>query len=683
MSSFGNNFGNNRLPPRAARGYSSSESSSDSNPRVAPHTSLQIEPDTESSLSAPSSRASVGLQHIPTRRSIQDVTARPPRKPPPCTQPQANHSPLLSAEEQAYADIKKIRKQYKFDLRGIPKENKFSYLAEQKKMEAEHIHWAAQALLAQREVFGPDYSPIENMRTEVATGLGCALYKACTGALSAMSRTPWTNAVAISNFLKKRFLFEYDLNAAAGAIGGVPAYFGREIIIKSLDNSAKKFNFKSMEDINLESFFPEPCGISISTKKEIKIYSYTDIKNYKTDVNKNAERKNNTFDRQKNNSGDGFVPAHMQGTISGGLYGLARLASTKEQIENDLTTLATSMLASGLEGFLTHGIFGVAKITAFKGQAHVDNLNGGMHRINIHQSRVPNPELPTPTWADVGRVVLHSGSEGAAFIAHSFDIRRGRHALINQFVDVVRHAFGNAYARLAAKGSGVLVGALSRNNNLNALPNESIHSLGYLSATFTQGLYGDASWQNFMARTPATSYNLTASLERHRDAKENIYEENACKAYDAAHTDLSDFGLPRDLANSLPRKSHEAILKLVGNMIKIFDNEKPNLPNINTAIEYLKEVELISADYHQSYQIVRFVRKHLGSKSSSFLGGDKLMKNLISTQKALTNLKNLQDFRAPMKARLEAELQAKEDAKKSAALAEENSYSTLSGDSPE
>ena len=184
---------------------------------------------------------------------------------------------------------------------------------------------------------------------------------------------------------------------------------------------------------------------------------------------------------------------------------------------------AATVLASGTAGGLTKFGLGMLKAPAF---ADVDNLVGGQQRVNLFTTKLPQPDVPAASLADMGQLPRRTGETlvEAGLLARHYVagpwrgqglIPSGRE-LRNRVGDVAHAVISNTLAAVFSTATGPLVAQLLRNGAASARPGEVHNSPAYLLHQFAQSATNDFVWQASKAAFKDTAFDVAASLDNWR-----------------------------------------------------------------------------------------------------------------------------------------------------------------------
>jgi hypothetical protein len=158
--------------------------------------------------------------------------------------------------------------------------------------------------------------------------------------------------------------------------------------------------------------------------------------------------------------------------------------------------------------------------------ADVDNLVGGQQRVNLFTTRLPQPDVPAASLADMGKLPQRAGETlmEAGLLARHYVTGPWRdHGVIpsgrelrNRVGDIAHAVVSNTLAAVFSTATGPLVAQLLRNGAASARPGESHNSPAYLLHQFAQSATNDFVWQASKAAFKSTSFDLAASLDNWR-----------------------------------------------------------------------------------------------------------------------------------------------------------------------
>jgi hypothetical protein len=419
--------------------------------------------------------------------------------------------------------------------------------AAQQALENQYIDWAAGVLAAREKVFGQGRYSVDSHR-QVALGEAVlpALYDGVRQFLSSSSRSPV--AGAISTALGPRLsgtdsqgnrvnLGElnnaYDPAVIGGAVGGATALTVDSTLLTAMDRRAKLSNVPQFKPVDLKALVPDPAPVQLRVVDGKKAYweplsehasPSTQIQQPTLlELKQGVEQKRRTLAAVQDILQARSWGLLAQPAVTGVANALRRyLMPAKAMLQGGPVGAAT-VLASGAAGGLTKVGLGLLKAPAF---ADVDNLLGGQQRLNLFTPKLPQPDLPAASMADIGQLprrvgetLVEAGALAKHYVAGPW---RGQglvpsaRELRDRVGDMAHAVMSNTLAAVFSTGTGPLVAQLLRNGAPSARPGEAHNSNAYLLHQFAQSATNDFVWQASKAAFKGTSFDLAASLDNWR-----------------------------------------------------------------------------------------------------------------------------------------------------------------------
>ncbi|MEO6921580.1 MAG: XopF/Hpa4 family type III secretion system effector [Collimonas sp.] len=421
-------------------------------------------------------------------------------------------------------------------------------------LQGEYITWAADVLKSRQKAFGSAaYTLGKDMKAPTHDALLPALYEGVRQFISSASRSPLRNAMV--TFLGPRnnkqgqrvgeLANSFDPAVIGGAMGGLTAYTTDAWVLQAMDRRAKLSNFPAIKEVDVKALVPNPGPVRLRVKDGVKEYwrSASDqagghssafgqagnlslpragdattvaLKNDAIALRESLSR------WQGNLDGKGLMTWFQPG-VSGAVNVVRRLASTAHSLIKPLPVFGSSLLASASAGGAAKFTLGMAKATPGLAQAQVDNLIGGKQNINLFVVKAPDKDVPSANWGDIKglpKVALDTAVEAGSLLKHSFNLSRPWTEMGGQAKDVVRVMLASATASVVAAATGQKLAEILRNGSPVPLSGETFKSGANLLQQFGQSTMNDYIWNATKDYTKNDAHDLSMSLDRNRDHKQ-------------------------------------------------------------------------------------------------------------------------------------------------------------------
>lgn len=417
----------------------------------------------------------------------------------------------------------------------------------QQALENQYIDWAAGVLAAREKAFGNGrYAVGDHRQVQLGEAVLPALYDGVRQFLSSSSRSPV--AGAISTALGPRLsghdsqgnrvnLGElnnaYDPAVIGGAVGGATALAMDSTLLTAMDRRAKLSNLPQFKPVDLKALVPDPAPVQLRVVDGKKEYwepltdsappSVSAQQPTLLELKQGVEQKRRTLAAVQDILQARSWGLLAQPAVTGAANMLRRYLMPAQAMLQGTPVGAATVLASGTAGGLTKVGLGLLKAPAF---ADVDNLLGGQQRLNLFTAKLPQPDLPAASLADIGQLPRRAGEtlmEAGALAKHYVAgpwrgqslIPSGRE-LRDRVGDIAHAVMSNTLAAVFSTATGPLVAQLLRNGAASARPGEPHNSPAYLLHQFAQSATNDFVWQASKAAFKSTSFDLAASLDNWR-----------------------------------------------------------------------------------------------------------------------------------------------------------------------
>ncbi|MDR7149938.1 hypothetical protein J2W49_001893 [Hydrogenophaga palleronii] len=417
----------------------------------------------------------------------------------------------------------------------------------QQALEDRYIDWAAGVLASREKVFGQGRYSVDGDR-QVALGAAMlpALYDGVRQFLSSSSRSPVAGAIATAlgprlggtDFEGNRVNLgelnnAFDPAVIGGAAGGVTALAMDSTLLTAMDRRARMANLPQFKPVDLKALVPDPAPVQLRVIDGKKEYwePLTDSaapaaspdQTTLRDLQHAAQEKRRTLATVQDMLQARSWGLLAQPAVTGVANMLRRHWMPAQAMLQGTQVGAATVLASGTAGGLTKFGLGVLKAPAF---ADVDNLVGGQQRVNLFTTKLPQPDVPAASLADIaqlprraGETLVEAGLLARHYVAGPWRgqglIPSGRE-LRNRVGDVAHAVMANTLAAVFSTATGPLVAQLLRKGAASARPDEPHNSPAYLLQQFAQSATNDFVWQASKAAFKATSFDLAASLDNWR-----------------------------------------------------------------------------------------------------------------------------------------------------------------------
>jgi hypothetical protein len=474
---------------------------------------------------------------------------------------------------------------------------------QQEHLERRYLDWAANVHAARQEVFGGDYVLGEDMKTQwLQRSLPSAVFEAGRGMLSSMSRSPVRNALVARLSPRSgtprqpgELATGVDALLAGGAGGGVGSFLSEKTLLAAMDDQARRRNLPEMKLVKPTVLAPNPSPVQLVVQADAQ---GTLVKQYyqpatadalpegheglaavptRPSLLDQAGRARWQIGFAQGLSAEKHIGALVQPLLTGTSNTIRRGLSTAEQLLAPSTVLGSSMLASGLAGFITKLVLHAARGTPYLDQVEVDGLLGRPVRLNRHVPQGRGKGADMASWQDIGQL------PDAAW-----ETLRDTLTLLSQVLlhpswgsagDLgFRNMLPNMGASVAAPGYAVLLAQILRGGSTNSQPGEGPQSPANLLQQFTQSAINDLVW-------PAL-----------REVMSYMKAEDAKAALERRHTgDLAQ--LQNDKAGVLLQLAHalEALRRLLPRPAQ---RRQPAFANWVSRVEALAKapVQALNAD---------------------------------------------------------------------------------------
>lgn len=417
----------------------------------------------------------------------------------------------------------------------------------QQALEGKYIDWAAGVLAAREKAFGSGgYSVDGHRQMQLGAAVLPALYDGVRQFLSSSSRSPV--AGAISTALGPRLggrdsqgnrvnLGElnnnYDPAVIGGAVGGATALAMDSTLLTAMDRRAKLSNVPQFKPVDLKALVPDPAPVQLRVVDGKKEYweplSEHAPASTQVQLPTLQELKHGVEQKRRSlASVQDILQARSWGllaqpALTGVANALRRYLMPAQAMLQGSAVGAAGVLASGTAGGLTKVGLGLLKAPAF---ADVDNLLGGQQRLNLFTPKLPQPDLPPASLADIGQLprrvgetLLETGALAKHFVAGPWrgqGIMPSAGDVRDRVLNVAHAVMSNTLAAVFSTGTGPLVAQLLRNGATSARPGEAHNSHAYLLHQFAQSATNDFVWQASKAALKGASFDLAASLDQWR-----------------------------------------------------------------------------------------------------------------------------------------------------------------------
>lgn len=417
----------------------------------------------------------------------------------------------------------------------------------QQALEDKYIDWAAGVLASREKAFGNARYAIDGNR-QVALGEAVlpALYDGVRQFLSSSSRSPVAGAVATAlgprlsgtdsqgNRVNLGELNNaYDPAVIGGAVGGATALAMDSTLLTAMDRRARLANLPQLKPVDLKALVPDPAPVQLRVVDGKKEYwepltesaspSASPQQPSLLDLQQAVEQKRRTLSTLQDILQARSWGLLAQPAVTGVANTLRRYVMPAQAMLRGAHVGAATVLASGTAGGLTKFGLGLLKAPAF---ADVDNLVGGQQRVNLFTTKLPQPDLPAASLADIsklpqraGETLMEAGALAKHYVAGPWRgqgiVPSGRE-LRNRVGDIAHAVMSNTLAAVFSTATGPLVAQLLRNGAASARPGEAHNSPAYLLHQFAQSATNDFVWQASKAAFKSTSFDLAASLDNWR-----------------------------------------------------------------------------------------------------------------------------------------------------------------------
>lgn len=432
----------------------------------------------------------------------------------------------------------------------------------QQALEARYVDWAAGVLQARERAFGNGrYSIDSDRKVSIGEAVLPALYDGVRQFLSSSSRSPVAGALATA--VGPRFSGSdssgqrvnqgelnntYDPAVLGGAVGGVTALATDSTLLSAMDRRARLANFPQLAPVDLKALVPDPAPVQLRVVEGRKEY-WTPLADHTNpaaspdlptlgNLQEAAEQKRQrlaVLQTALQGQGWGLLAQPM---VTGAANVLRRYAMPAKSLLQPGPVMAGSVLASGAAGGATRVTLGLLKAPAY---ADVDNLVGGRQRVNLFETRLPQPDAPAATWSDARNLPRHAAEvarETGSLMKHYLagpwrgaggPIPSGS-AVLARVGDLAHAVVANTFAAVFSTATGPLIGQILRDGAASARPGESTQSPAYLLQQFSQSATNDFVWQAARSAFKGSAFNLAGSLDRWRDTREIKLRQTALQA---------------------------------------------------------------------------------------------------------------------------------------------------------
>lgn len=430
----------------------------------------------------------------------------------------------------------------------------------QQSLEATYVDWVACVLDAREKAFGDRrYAVDANRSVKIREALLPAVYDGVRQFLSSSARSPLANAVATAvgprfsgtdatgaRINQGELNNSYDPAVIGGAVGGASALAIDSTLLSAMDRRAKLSNLPQIKPVNLKALVPDPGPVQLRIVDGRKEYWEPLTDNSSPDVSpatptlaslkEAAEQRRKTLSVVQDMLEGKSWGLLAQPAVTGAANVLRRLLMPTASLLQPMHVAGASVLASGTAGGATRFGLGLLKAPAF---ADVDNLVGGLQRVDLFSTRPPNPDLPAAGWSDIGKLPLRAGETlvEAGLLASHYMVgpwrgvnQRSVEEVRARVVDVAHAVFSNILAAVFSTATGPLMAQVMRNGAAAALPDESSQSPAYLLQQFGQSSTNDFVWQASRSALRSSAFDLAKSLEAWRSDRQQQLRQTALHA---------------------------------------------------------------------------------------------------------------------------------------------------------
>ena len=493
----------------------------------------------------------------------------------------------------------------------------------QQALEREYIAWAAGVLQARERTFGGGrYSVDQDRKVSIGEALLPAAYDGVRQFLSSSARSPVASSVATA--IAERFngtdstgrrvnqgelSNNYDPALIGGMLGGTTALAVDSTLLSAMDRRARLANLPQLAPVDVKALVPDPAPVQLSVvqgtspdgqpcllKEYWKPLAANDDLAGKPDrptmatLQQEAEQH-----RQQLATLQSMLQAQSWGLlaqplVTGAANVLRRYLMPAKALLKAGPVMGSSVLASGTAGGITKFGLGLLKAPA---HANVDNLVGGKQRVNIFQTRLPQPDVRAATWSDIGSLPRHAadvlretGSLAKHYLAGPWRSSNGPvpsgAAVLARVGDVAHAVVANTFAAVFSTGTGPLMAQIMRRGAAAALPGESQQSGAYLLQQFAQSATNDFVWQASRAAFKSSAFDLAKSLDRWRDNQQVELLQTARRA----QGELPE--LARELANNPASHGDRALQSALEALQELQRDDEVQTRTLRGALSELK-----------------------------------------------------------------------------------------------
>ncbi|MFN3493285.1 MAG: hypothetical protein ACK40L_02135 [Hydrogenophaga sp.] len=459
-------------------------------------------------------------------------------------------------------------------------------LREQRTLEAEYIDWAARVLVHRQTAAGdPSYSPGDhappNLLSDASLGIA---YAALTAGLKSSSRSPFR--VGAAERLDTEFTQHYDVSVTSGAIAGIPATLVAQTLIPAMERRAKIANFDALKAVDPKVLFPDPGPVVLQVRVGDNGEQYKHFVRVVDDLHspdsqaqlsppdapsRKVLQAEVESQREQLKIWQAICAGQSAGTLNkplwaGAIGALRRLWSPDALLITAGGALGSTAAASFSAAFIDEALRSIVKAAPRTSAMEVDNLVGGVQRMNTFKLDRAHPDAPAAQWTDIREAPAFTADvlrESAALLRHALlpswqtDATGESHMawnIANTAKQMAGLVTANVFAAVTGNAVGPYFAQIVRGNTAGSGGMEPPQSAANAAEGFATSGMNELVWsllsssQTLGGLAPAQHQTLDRHRDKTEDALERKVEKNltSLNHLQAQLDDAMESGQPTD-----------------------------------------------------------------------------------------------------------------------------------------